>query len=181
MQVNIEVLIGWEQAYREALQTIGKEWSGKTPTDTWKKRILLAEHSPIRAVEYRIEWVDVPSWVVTHFVRHHVGITHYVKTQRTDRTGVDRDNLPQGNLISYSMRLNAQSMINISRRRLCSNASKETREIWEITIEKLKEVDAILASVCVPECIYRGFCSDLKCCGRIFKSEQQIKNYRLVL
>lgn len=64
------------------------------------------------------------------------------------------------------MTANAQALINISRKRLCSCASPETREAWKLVIEALKEKDPILASVCVPECIYRGFCPEFdRCCG----------------
>ena len=178
MQINIEILIGWDQAYREALQTVGQSWEGQMPSDKWKKKILLAEHSPIRATEYRIEYVDIQSWVVTHLVRHTAGIKHFVKTQRTDRTGINRDELPQGSLISYSLRLNAQSFINISRKRLCSCASRETRQTWEATIDELRKIDPILASVCVPDCLYRGSCYELKTCGKINNLQKELLDYR---
>jgi thymidylate synthase ThyX len=41
---------------------------------------------------------------------------------------VPRDELPQGSLNDMDMTCNAQAFINISRKRLCSRASKETRE-----------------------------------------------------
>lgn len=64
------------------------------------------------------------------------------------------------------MTCNAQAFINISRKRLCNCASKETREAWKLVIEYLKEVDPILAEKCVPECLYRGFCPEFDgCCG----------------
>ena len=80
----------------------------------------------------------------------------------------ERDYMFQGETNDMDMTCNAQSFINISRKRLCKGcASYETRMAWEIIIEALREVDPILASVCVPECIYRGgFCPETdRCCG----------------
>ncbi len=80
------------------------------------------------------------------------------------------------------MTCNAQAFINISRKRLCIGcASKETRQAWEIVIEMLKEHDSILASKCVPECIYRGFCPEFeRCCGYCNSKqyEERLKEYR---
>ena len=76
---------------------------------------------------------------------------------------------------------NAQAIINISRKRLCSCASKETREAWKQVLEVLKEVDPILVEKCVPECIYRGFCPEFdKCCGYCNTKEyqEQLEKYR---
>ena len=65
------------------------------------------------------------------------------------------------------MTCNAQAFISISRKRLCKGCpSPETRLAWEIVIDALREVDPILAEKCVPDCIYRGFCTeDDRCCG----------------
>lgn len=66
------------------------------------------------------------------------------------------------------MTCNAQAFINISRKRLCKCASKETREAWIQVIEYLKTIDPILAEKCVPECVYRGFCPETdRCCGYV--------------
>jgi hypothetical protein len=80
------------------------------------------------------------------------------------------------------MALNAQAFINISRKRLCIGcASHETRKAWELVITYLREVDSILASKCVPECIYRGFCPEFdRCCGYVDSQAYQtrLKEYR---
>jgi hypothetical protein len=109
-----------------------------------------------------------------HLVRHHVGVTNFVSTQRSDRTGVDRKKLPQDNPISYSVRLNAQSIISISRKRLCGKASPETKNAWILALDRIKDIDSPLYFACVPECFYRGFCSELKSCGRCKKSDFNI-------
>lgn len=81
------------------------------------------------------------------------------------------------------MTCNAQAFINISRKRLCSCASKETREAWQQVIEYLKTVDPVLASKCVPECVYRGFCPEFdRCCGYCNTKAYQdrLKDYRSI-
>ena len=69
--------------------------------------------------------------MATHFARHHVGVEKWIKTQRTDRTGIDRDELPQGALVDMELEANAQALINLSRKRLCNQASPETREVMQ--------------------------------------------------
>ncbi len=81
------------------------------------------------------------------------------------------------------MMCNAQAFINISRKRLCSCASKETRESWKAVIAYLKEVDPILAEKCVPECVYRGFCPEFdRCCGYVNTEayKNRLEEYRKV-
>lgn len=160
----------WKRVVNAARRTVGKKPIEKEPSSLFKKKILLAEHSPIRLLEYDFTWEDIQQWITTHLVRHHEGCEKFVHTQRTDRNeqlkGLKRDELPQGLLNDMDMTCNAQSFINISRKRLCKCASKETREAWTAVIEYLKEIDPELASVCVPECIYRGFCPEFdRCCG----------------
>lgn len=157
----------WEDVKEAARTTIRKDGSGKTPSDSWKKTILLAEHSPIRLIHVKWKWKNLLSWVSVHIVRHKFGIEHFVSTQRTDRTGVDRDEMKQSALVEHQCDADAQALINISRRRLCNQASPETREAWKVTLEAVKEKDPVLASVCVPECIYRGFCPEFKSCGYV--------------
>lgn len=155
----------WPKVKRAARTTINREGEGTYPTDAWKKSILLAEHSPIRKIKFSWKWVGLKSWVSVHFVRHFQGILHWVSTQRTDRTGVDRDHSPQNTPVTHECEANAQALINISRRRLCGQASPETREAWQEVKTEVDKVDPILASVMVPECIYRGFCPEMNGCG----------------
>ena len=147
-----------------AMNTIGKN-TGKYPDSVWKKKIILSEHSPIRRIRFYWRWTDLKSWVSVHFVRHKIGIEHWVSTQRTDRTGVNRDELPQGSFVRHACDADAQALINISRKRLCNCASKETREAWEAVKAKIAETEPELASCMVRECIYRGFCPEMFPCG----------------
>lgn len=154
----------WPKVKRSARTTISREGEGKYPTDSWKKNILLAEHSPIRRIRFSWKWTELKSWVSVHFVRHWLGIVHWVTTQRVDRTGKQRDDSPQSTLVEHECEANAQALINISRKRLCSQASKETREAWEQVKKEVEKHDPVLASVMVKECIYRGFCPELYGC-----------------
>lgn len=170
----------WPKVKRSARTTISREGEGLYPSDSWKKTMLLAEHSPIRRIRFGWKWIDLKSWISVHFVRHKHGIEHWVTTQRTDRTGVDRDASRQDAKVSHECEANAQALIFISRRRLCSQASKETREAWKEVREVVRKEDPILASVMVPECIYRGFCPEFKSCGYVNTEayKKALENYR---
>ena len=120
----------WAKVKRSARTTINKEGSGEYPSESWKKTILLAEHSPIRRIRFSWKWENLKSWISVHFVRHKFGIEHWVTTQRADRTGIDRDASRQDTRVSHECEANAQALIFISRRRLCSQASLETRQAW---------------------------------------------------
>lgn len=159
----------WPKVKRAARTTVSKDGEGLYPSDSWKKTILLAEHSPIRKLKFSWKWKNLKSWVSVHIVRHHGGIDHWVTTQRSDRTGVDRDSSPQNAPVSHECEANAQALIFISRRRLCGQASPETRAAWQEVKERVEEYDPVLASVMVPECIYRGFCPEFEktCCGYV--------------
>lgn len=66
---------------------------------------------------------------------------------------------------SMALKLNAEEIINISHARLCTKASKETREIWTAVVELIAEKDPDLAKHCVPMCIYRnGICGEPRSC-----------------
>lgn len=154
----------WQAVKNAAMNTIGIE-NGKYPDSAWKWKMLQAEHSPIRLLELTIRMVDIPYWVSVHLTRHKIGIEHFVSTQRTDRTGINRAKLPQNSPVCHTIRVNAQALITISRKRLCRQASPETRSAWRQVIAVVREVEPELAALCVPECVYRGFCPELKPCG----------------
>lgn len=173
MSENLDVEIthidlDWNGVVNAARVTVGKESTASCGSPIWRYRMLLAEHSPIRRLSISWVWHNLKSWVSVHFVRHKYGIEHWVTSQRDDRNDgrpVSRDDLPQSALVSHEAQANAQAIINISRKRLCSCASKETREAWEKVVSAIAEEDPILASVCVKDCIYRGYCYEMKSCN----------------
>jgi len=155
----------WRDVADAARTTIRMEEGVKEPGSAWKRRILLSEHSPIRQMIVKWKWVNLKYWVSVHFVRHKIGIEHFVSTQRTDRTGVNRDEMPQSALVNHECFANAQALIFISRKRLCRQASPETTAAWRLVLGEVRKCEPELFSVCVPECVYRGFCPEFKSCG----------------
>ena len=158
----------WQEIKDDALFTIHKE-NGSYPTTKWKKAILLAEHSPIRTGRLIINVYDIPSFVIGHFVRHNLGFTPFVASLRDDRADYDR--VPDRNTLN-NMRFdgNFQSFINISRKRYCNCASKETRDVWHMIMNEVKRFEPELYHMCVPECIYRGGCPEMFKCKEHFFS-----------
>lgn len=156
----------WQDVKDSTMNTIGKD-TGKYPTSEWKRRLLMSEHSPIRRIKFYWRWKDIKYWVSVHLVRHKIGIEHWITTQRTDRTGVNRDDIPQSALVKHACESDAQAMINVSRRRLCFCASPETREAWQEVKDKTRECGEVeLASCMVRECVYRnGLCPEMFSCG----------------
>ncbi|WP_160693148.1 thymidylate synthase ThyX [Clostridium sp. C2-6-12] len=155
----------WRDVADSARTTINKEAGEKEPSSNWKRRMLLCEHSPIRQLFIKCKWYELKSWVSVHFVRHKFGIEHWVRTQREDRTGINRDELPQGSFVEHEFIATTQAMINISRKRLCNQASEETRNAWKEVLNSIKDEEPELYNVCVPDCIYRGWCYEFKSCG----------------
>lgn len=190
MRVEIQRLTDWNIALNAARFTVNKNDIGKEPSSEFKAKILKAEHSPIRMIVYSVKMYDVPSWVSQHLARHDAfawhtvresGETHFVATQRTDRTGVNRDELPQSAPVNHSIFLNAQDFITISRRRLCKCASKETVSLWKAVLNELKKTDEEVYNSCVPECVYRGFCPEVKSCGWVRSKEYQEQRNKYTL
>ena len=166
MKVEIKNTYGtWREIADAARTTIGMEAGEGEPKSSWKKRMLLAEHSPIRKLKISAKFTGLLSWVSVHFVRHKHGIEHWVQSQRTDRTGRDRNELPQSELVDHEFEANAQAIINISRKRLCSLASPETRIAWSLFLAHIEKNNPELAVISVPDCIYRGHCYEYSSCG----------------
>jgi hypothetical protein len=165
--------------YRACLNTIGKD-TDREPSEEWMKRILISEHSPIRKINVEVKWTNLKYWVSTHFVRHKHGIEHFVSTQRTDRTNVDRNELPQGAYVKHEIDVNLQGLINVSRKRLCHCASPETQQVWRKTVDEIAKELPVVKEVCVKECVYRGFCPEFYSCGyhNTQKFREELHNYR---
>ena len=145
------------------LNTVGKS-STKLPTYDWMKKLVEAEHSPIRELWFGIK-MEIPYWVSVHFVRHHIGVNHYVQTQRTDRTGSDRNEKRQDEIVSHIMSINAQELINMSHKRLCKQASKETQEVMREIVRQVITLAPYMKNVLVPLCAYRnGKCTEMFPC-----------------
>lgn len=60
----------WAEVVDDCRATVGKETIGHEPSETFKRGILLAEHSPIRDISIKWRWSGMPHWVTVHWVRH---------------------------------------------------------------------------------------------------------------
>ncbi len=155
----------WSSVLDSARTTVNKPPIGSMPTREFKYRMLMSEHSPIRNLSFRARWTELPYWVSVHLVRHKHGIEHFVSTQREDRTGVPRNDRRQGDFVTHEILVNAQAVINISRKRLCKQAAPETRMAWQLFLAELNSIEPELFNICVPDCVYRNSCFEPKSCG----------------
>lgn len=191
--VSVSKVTDWDLTLDLARTTLNKDKVCRTPSDAFKKKILLAEHSPIRACQYIIELNNIPNWASQHIARHDAfayhcvrdssNDVHFVGTQRTDRTGVDRNELPQNTPVNHTIYCNANDLINISTKRLCGCASKETRLIWQAVKKAIKKIDKPMADAMVPSCVYRGFCPEIdRCCGYSYTKaySEWLEEYRKI-
>jgi hypothetical protein len=153
----------WAEVVDDCRSTVGKESLGHNPSPLFKKRILIAEHSPIRDIIFKWKWKNIKSWITVHWVRHKWEC--FVRSQRTDRTGVDRDKLPQDAPVDFTGEANVQSLIDTMRKRLCYQAAPETREYAEDLKAVIADVEPEIGGVLVPNCIYRFGCPEMTTCG----------------
>ena len=155
----------WEEVVDDCRATVGKEELGHEPSQKFKIGILIAEHSPIRDISVKWRWRDMAHWVTVHWVRHKW--EKFVRTQRSDRTGIPRDKLPQDEPQTFTGEANCQHLIDTMRKRLCRQASPETRGYAEdlklsiIADQRIYELGLVL----VPNCVYRCGCPEMSNCG----------------
>lgn len=156
----------WERCKDLALHTIGKKWTGSEVTEDWKRKMLKCKHSPIRTLMFTIE-MEVPYYVSTHFVRHKFGVEHYVQSQRNDRqSNYDRELAPQGAMVTHTMDINAEALINMSHRRLCSQADVTTRYVMTKICQEVLGVNPEFKDELVPMCEFMHECPEIYPCGR---------------
>ena len=155
--------LDWIIARRNGRTTMGLPENPNIVSSQEKQKMFLSEHSPIRSLAYVWEWVGLPYWVSVHFTRHKIGIEHWVRSQRNDRQkSYDRNSAPQNALVAHGCTANAQAIINISKVRLCTQASTETAKAWMMLIQQLSMYEPELINLCVPSCVYRnGICPEV--------------------
>lgn len=153
----------WINIKNKCRTTVNKQYTENVPTQDFKEKLLFSEHSPIRLLNVDWSWKDIKYWVSTELSRHK--FEKFISTQRTDRTGVSRDELPQAKLVNYDGYANAQNLIDMSRKRLCFCATNEARTlVEELKLELIRDCPE-LAKVLVPNCVYRCGCPEFKSCG----------------
>lgn len=149
------------------------ERSSRLINETSLAKYIESEHSPIRALILLVDVYGILGTTSVHFVRHKVGVEHFVTSNRPDRTGKERSIT---DLVNHRMLLNFQALRAMARERLCSNAAKDT----QATMVAIKEavvsstltlygtlMAATIERSLVPKCVYRGnVCHEFRCCGR---------------
>lgn len=153
----------WQEVVNDCRSTVGKGELGHEPSSTFKRSILIAEHSPIRDIIVKWRWADMPHWVTVHWARHKW--EKFIRTQRSDRTGVPREKLPQDEPQTFVGEANTQHLIDTFRKRLCYTASPETRKYAEDLKITLYDTQPEISEVLVPNCVYRGGCPEIDGCG----------------
>ena len=161
----------WQDVVDGCRATVKKPPLGHEPSRTFKENILIAEHEPIREIEIKWSWKDLPYWVAMHF-KTHIWPAR-TSTQRTDRTGIDRAGLPQDAPVDFEGCANPQHLIDTARKRLCNQSSFETRKQMEDLKITLRDIEPEISFVLVPNCVYRFGCPEMNHCGKW----ESFKNY----
>lgn len=154
----------WEEVVNDCRATVAKGELGREPSTAFKRSILISEHDPIRDIEIKFRWRNIPYWVAMHW-KTHIWRSR-TNTQRNDRQGnYDRRKAPQDAPVDFIGDANAQHQIDTWRKRLCRMAAPETREYAEDYKRELRPVEAEISDVLVPNCIYRCGCPEANGCG----------------
>ncbi len=183
-----------------------------------------SEHSPVRTQLFWISLKNIPLYISTHLLRHHVGSVPFQLTCRDDRNGgnpglpskidsiIDRikglvdtwhkggvfignhqheadsiyeelewlkNNADRETPVNLSLCINAQSLIDMAKLRLCTGcASPGTVTVFQAIKNEISKIDSDLASMMMRKCVYRnGLCGESRCCGfnhtEAFKAELQ--------
>ncbi len=159
----------WAWCKTCTINTVGKK-SVTAPTDEWKHKLIASEHSPLRELWFGIKMV-IPYYISNHFVRHHIGVNHYVQSQRNDRqSNYDRTKAPQDEMVSHIMSINAQELVFMAHKRLCNQASPETHAVMAEICTQVIATNPEFKDFLVPLCEYRnGLCTEFYPCGKANK------------
>lgn len=165
-RVVVRRVTSWKEVLNAARFTQRKPEVDHEPSDEFKQKMIKAEHSPLRCLQFTIDFYDIPYYTSVHLCRH-VHAQPFVSTSRPDINGQmkPRDEQKKSDPVNMRLLVNAQEIINISRVRLCSKAEGTTRMLWMKAIRELVKIEPFLANACVPNCLYRGFCPEIKPCG----------------
>ncbi len=156
----------WKLAETIARATMGFPPKNTPPSESWKRRILAARHSPIRELKFVFLLTDVPYWVSVHLCRH-VHAQPYVLSQRNDlQSKYDRRKAPQDAPVSMYWSMSAEELMIVANKRLCMKASDETRALVASICHIVKRSCPEFADVLIPMCKYHGgICHEMQPCG----------------
>lgn len=161
-----EIICDWRRVKNHCRTTENKDFTENEPSESFKKMLLISEHSPIRLIEYDWSWRNMPYWVHAELARHK--FEKFISSQRDDRVQneIPRGKKPQDAPVRFDGYANQQNLIDAWRKRLCFKATPEARaycvsfklELWEAGYKAE-------ADVLVPHCVYRCGCPEPKPCG----------------
>lgn len=180
----------WKRVKNHCRTTDNKDFTENEATETFKKKLLISEHSPIRLLEFDWSWKGIKYWLSTEWSRHK--FEKFISTSRDDRKGVNeehpfgwvdvwddetkqnityapntRDDIPEKFNVNFDGYANMQNLIDVWRKRLCHMATDEARELAEDFKIELHETHPLEADVLMPNCLYRMGCPEFYCCGHI--------------
>lgn len=154
----------WEEVVNDCRATVKKPELGHEPSRAFKRKILMAEHDPIRDIIIKFRWRDIKYWIAMHF-KTHIWRSR-TDSQRNDRQNrYDRNKAPQDSPVDFIGDPNAQHLIDSSRKRLCRQSAVETREYWEDLKVVIHGPEPEISDVMVPNCVYRCGCPEMTKCG----------------
>lgn len=155
----------WKRIKNHCRTTVNKEFTDVEPTKTFKKKLMISEHSPIRLLEFDWSWMKIPYWVHAEWARHK--FEKFISTQRDDRCDneVPRGKKPQDTEVRYDGYANAQNLIDAERKRLCYQASNEARKYGESLKREINKYEPEMAFCLQKNCVYRCGCPEFSSCG----------------
>lgn len=168
------IICDWVRVKNHCRTTDNKGFTEKEPSEEFKNKLLISEHSPIRLIEYDWTWKGMPYWVHAELARHK--FEKFISTQRDDRVKNDipRGKKPQDTPVQFDGYANQQNLIDAWRKRLCYKATPEARSYAVSFKRALKEAGYVAeAAVLVPNCVYRCGCPEFTECGFFKKFRQQ--------
>ena len=173
----------WDYVKYAAMFTMGRtEHQWYHVTSEWKADILRAKHSPIRMLNFLVEFIDIPYCNAMHLVRH-VHAVPFCQSQRPDHQskksalydidgiepGFDRSDLSQTNPINLLMYMNAEELQTICEKRMCGKADDVTREYVTCMAKVVEMWEPAFKGLLGPTCAKYGYCNEMQPCGQAVK------------
>ena len=189
MEITVKKLTDLDLLHRANEFTTGHE------SKMSLERAYFYGHSPIRTQIFWVEMKGIPLFVASQLVRQHVGVQFFQRSKRIDRGGEDfravctdicedvmqhrkTDAEIAEEIDSLIIRfdryaptdiafiINAEALINMAHKRLCSKASAETRLVAHMIRNQISTVDPALARLMQPPCVaHGGICYEPNGCG----------------
>lgn len=154
----------WQEVVDDCRATVAKPPLGHEPSDAFKRMMVISEHDPIRDIEIRFQWGNIPYWIAMHF-KTHIWRSR-TNTQRNDRQqNYDRNKAPQDAPVDFIGNMNTQHCIDTARKRLCRMAAPETRMYMVDFKIETRDFEPQISDAMVPNCIYRCGCPEQNGCG----------------